>query len=166
MKGPQCHLEHRVGTGNCGDVSQSAPTLLLKRANYVKHHLPHRLKWKYLHFEFQKKKKKRWLANEQCFTGPVESELDGISSSRGNHINMNDREYGNHLEHLLKYRISKSSSRWGWEVCMLTSSHMLTRGLQAGDPKYVRKMLVSKKCVCVCVCVCVCARVCVCVCVC
>ena len=29
---------------------------------------------------------------------------------------------------------------------------MLMRGLQAGDPKYVGKMLVSKKCMCGCVC--------------
>ena len=43
-------------------------------------------------FWISKEKKKRWPAYEQCFTGPVESELDGISSSRGNHINMNDRD--------------------------------------------------------------------------
>ena len=29
---------------------------------------------------------------EQCFTGPVESELDGISLSPWNHINMNDQD--------------------------------------------------------------------------
>ena len=36
---------------------------------------------------------------------------------------------------------------------------MLIRGLQAGDPKHMGKMLVSKYNVCVCVCVCVCSSI-------